>query len=315
MPSAKYPRAFCATLFGEDLENYFDDFDFSPYDYFVAGLEFTNKGLPHWQIFGQTRGQLTRDRGMALLPGAHFDPARGHPYDSAGYCKKGPSKMDRPEVGWRKFFPRTPSQPALENPCNPWLCPIEHGTIKVQGKRTDLEALTKEILDGEVDSEGICVENPMMFHKYGRTLQKIEDIANRKRVRTEMPDVTWYWGEPGVGKTHKMYEGWDPDTTFVWTNDNGWWCGYNGEPTVFINELKQGQICLSDMLLMCDKWPHKVRRRAREPAPFLATKIVITSIMTPREMYEHTGENMDQLYRRMTVIEVTKPHIFGTQNA
>lgn len=186
------------------------------------------------------------------------------------------------------------------------------GDVKVfgeqpkQGKRKDLIELADEIKSGlKVDE--IVMERPMMYHQYGRTLQKIEDLAMRKVYRTEMTKGIWYYGKTGVGKSHKAYENFTPETHYNLINDNGWWDGYVQQETVIINDYR-GWIPYDQLLTMVDKWPFNVRRRNREPIPFTSKTVIITSSLPPHEVYHNRNENdsIDQLKRRFKIIEVKR---------
>ncbi len=92
-----------------------------------------------------------------------------------------------------------------------------------QGKRVDLDSLKCAIVGGETTVDEVVMDNPMMYHKYGRTLNKIEDIALRQRSRDWMTEGVWYFGPTGVGKSHRAFEGYTPETHYVYPNDGGWW--------------------------------------------------------------------------------------------
>lgn len=167
-----------------------------------------------------------------------------------------------------------------------------------QGSRSDLLEVRQRIVEGtKVDD--IVIENPVMFHQYGRTLQKIEDVAMRKRYRTEMTEGVWIFGYTGGGKSHEAFEGYSPETHYVYNKDGGWWDGYAQQPIVVINEFR-GDIPYSFLLELVDKWPVSVRRRCREPIPFLSKKVIVTSSMPPHEVYHNLNErdSLAQLYRR-----------------
>lgn len=187
---------------------------------------------------------------------------------------------------------------------------IEHGEHKKQGKRTDLKKLRDEIIDGTNNVDNITLNKPKIYHQYGRTLEKIEDIAMRKQYRTTMTKGTWFWGHTGVGKSHAAYKGFTPETHYVLNvNDNGWWEGYTQQPTVIINEFR-GQITFGELLDLVDKWPKTVKRRNRQPMPFTSEHIIITSSMHPHEIYKNvknTQESLAQLDRRFTIIQLTTP--------
>lgn len=181
---------------------------------------------------------------------------------------------------------------------------------KGQGARGDIEAKKDAIMAGECTAEDIAVSEPTFYHQYGRTLHKIEDIALRKKFRTEMTQGIWYHGPTAVGKSHKAFEGFTPETHYVWKNDKGWQDGYTGQPTVIINDFR-GEISYNEMLQLVDKWPHTVPRRAREPAPFLAKTLIVTSSLAPHQVYNRRDveDSLEQLLRRFKVINLKKREI------
>lgn len=298
----RFPMSACLTWYKDSTA--FDDFDFTPFDYVVAGYEqCPTTGREHWQIFCQTHKQYTLNTGNQFFPGAHHDRAMASDYrESAGYCKKGYHSIDKPTDGWRVFFSRTVDEPG------DWRYPVEYGTIKLNGKRKDLQDACEDIKAGRTTVRQIVAKNPDLFHTYGRTLERVEDMINEDKFRTEMPEVIWYYGPPGTGKSHTVYDGFDPRTMYNWKDDKGWWDGYRGQETVIINEFK-GQISLAEMLCLCDKFPYEVRRRGRPPHPFLATKILITSSKHPVDYYQDTGESMMQLTRRITIVHLTEVRV------
>jgi len=182
----------------------------------------------------------------------------------------------------------------------------EFGTKPKQGERKDLDEIKNEILAGKKVDE-IVLENPMLYHQYGRTLNKIEDIALRKKKREWMTEGIWYHGETGSGKSHLAFENYDNSSHYVYPNDNGWWDGYVGQDIVILNDFR-GEIRYNELLQMIDKWPFWVKRRGREPVPFLAKKVIITSSLKPQYVYRHREEEdkLEQLIRRIEIIEITR---------
>lgn len=178
---------------------------------------------------------------------------------------------------------------------------FEFGTKPHQGERNDLLTLVHEIKNGtEVDE--IALERPMLYHQYGRTLNRIEDILLRQKWRTEMTTCDWLWGETGCGKSHSALSTYDPKTHYLYRNDNGWWEGYKQQPVVVINEFR-GEIKYKELLELIDKWPYFVKRRNREPIPFTSKHIIITSSLPPQEVYHniHAKDHINQLLRRINV--------------
>lgn len=184
---------------------------------------------------------------------------------------------------------------------------FEHGRKPEQGKRTDLLEFKEKIEERKMTPDSIVMWSPETYHKYGRTLEKIYDITLRKTWRTEKTECIWYVSPTGCGKSHKAFEGYHPDTHYVWTDDKGWWDNYKQQETVIIDDFR-GQIAYNTLLRLTDKWPFEVPRRSRPPMPFTSKLILITSSLTPQEVYHNLAEkdSLDQLMRRIKVQTVWK---------
>jgi hypothetical protein len=247
-------------------------------EYLIVGKEVGENGTPHLQGYIYFKNPRTMGGVKKLLGNkVHLEISRGSAKDNKIYCSK---EGD--------FF--------------------EKGDMPQQGERTDLIEIKKNIEEGKKTVDEITMENPTIYHQYGRTLEKIEDIAMRNKFRDFTTTCTWYWGPTGTGKSHKAFENFNPETHYVLsTRDNGWWEDYKQQETVIINEFR-GQIPYSFLLELCDKWPIKVPRRGRPPLPFLSKKIIITSSMHPKEVYKNIEEkdSIDQLLRRIDIIFLDK---------
>lgn len=177
--------------------------------------------------------------------------------------------------------------------------PIEE---KEQGQRTDLEDLKDDIMNGK-KVDDIVVETPHLYHQYGRTLEKLETIRNRKKFRTWMTKGYWVWGPGGVGKSHRAFKNFNPDTHYRKPLNEKYWNGYTGQEIVILNEFK-GQIFFGELMELVDKWPHTVVVKNGEAMPFLAKEVWITCSKNPYSLYECLGddENENQFERRFRTI-------------
>lgn len=188
---------------------------------------------------------------------------------------------------------------------------IEFGDKPSQGERKDLNMLKDDILNNVITSEEIMCVNPMLYHKYGRTMDKLEDVALRKKYRSWMTSGYWYYGETGCGKSEHVFRDFNPSTHYVFPNDNGWWDGYKGQEIVIFDDFRGNTIAYAELLRLCDKYPLCVKRRGREPVPFLAKRIIITSSLHPSCIYTnlHQDDKLDQLYRRFNIIELKRTEV------
>lgn len=190
----------------------------------------------------------------------------------------------------------------------------EFGDKPQQGKRKDLDELRDDLLNNKTTVDDIAKERPHMYHMYGRTLNKLEDLTMRRQYRSEMTEGIWIYGPTGVGKSHEAFKNYSPDTHYVLINDSGWWDAYKQQDTVIINDFR-GWIKYDELLQLLDKFPHFVKRRNREPLPFTSKKVIITSPLTPEEVYKNRNEKdeLDQLIRRLKIIHLKKDDGFTLQ--
>lgn len=268
-------KNFCFTLFDFDLEDTFINYD---YEYLIMGRETCpetqKKHLQGFIRFKSTKKFTTL---ISHFKGVHFEPMATDAFTCIQYCKK--------ENNWKEYG---------INPTNK------------QGHRTDLITLRDNMLSGRTTSEDIIMEKPMLYHQYGRTIEKMEDIVMRKKYRTEMTTGIWLYGETGCGKSHAAFSDFTPANYYVLNlGDKGWWEGYKQQHTVIINEFR-GQIAYGELLDLLDKYPKSVPRRGREPLPFTSKRIIITSSLPPEEVYHNLNINdsLQQLKRRLKIIRV-----------
>lgn len=180
------------------------------------------------------------------------------------------------------------------------------GEEPAQGTRGDIVENKDMIMDGSLTPDDLAVADPGHYHMYGRTYEKLHVIALRKKFRTWQTEGIWYWGGTGVGKSHKAFANFHPDTHYVKDLNTQWWDGYKGQETVILNEFR-GQLKFSFLLDLMDKWPCYVSVRNVESVPFLAKKIIVTSSQRPEVVYGNvTNDSMSQLHRRCSVREVIR---------
>jgi len=184
----------------------------------------------------------------------------------------------------------------------------ELGEKPAPGQRNDLMEISASILNGTMSVDCVCTKDPSMFHMYGRTLNRLETIAMRRKWRIDMTTCKWYWGKTGVGKSHRAFEGFSPETHFVKDLTVQWWDGYKQQDVVILNEFR-GQMSFSFLLSLCDKWPLQVPIRGQESIPFISKHIIITSSVHPKDIYINVlskDESFAQLERRVKIKELIK---------
>lgn len=217
----------------------------------------------------------------------------------AGYCKKGIKDSRRGMNPGNELFYHTPHES--------WRG-FQLGELQArgsQGQRNDLNELKDAIMEGWMTVDDILQENPSAHHQYGRTLNALQNIYNRKIQRTKKTTLKWIFGDTGVGKTYYWKKDYNPETDYCYqSNDGGFWCGYRGQKRVIINEFRGG-IPFKDLLDMADDCPYFVKGdKGGHPIPFTSEEIIITSSMPPTLVYNNLADDdkIDQLLDRAELV-------------
>jgi hypothetical protein len=247
------------------------------YKYIVVGKECGKKnGTPHLQGYIEFKDAKTFKRMKKLLPRAWLGIRKGTPDQASDYCKKD-----------CKFF--------------------EDGTLSKQGERKDLNEIRDKILNGS-SVEQIAMEEPILYHKYGRTMNFIEDITISKHIRKFITKGIWYYGPAGCGKSTKwrleLYK--NPDNYYVMNEDNGWWENYKMEEFCVLNDYTcENEKEFKFLLNLVSGDPKiAVKRRGRCPVPFMSKTVIITTVEHPSFYFSKFTNDLEQVYRRFDIINL-----------
>jgi len=121
-----------------------------------------------------------------------------------------------------------------------------------------------------------------------------------------------YWGKTGLGKTHRAWAQARAtgEPVYVKTPSKPWWDGYRGQPNVIIDEFV-GKIGVESLLRWLDIRPCTVEIKGSTTA-LAGVRFWITSNLHPADWYNRvdseraTADQIEALYRRMTITEVTE---------
>lgn len=235
----------------------------------------------HWQFLIRTTKshRKTGMREVSGLPSAHFEPYvpnKDHPL--LFYVHKDATAVEGTRFIYGQLEPE-------------------------QGKRNDLNKVKDDIMKGK-PLDDIILEKPELYHQYGRTLEKIKTIRLKRNKRINPSRGVWLWGRSGCGKSHKAYMEYAGDDYYTWVKGTEYQCGYEQQKVVVINEFR-GELKLSSLLDLVDKWDYQVQRKQVEAIPFNTPLVVITSCSPPEEIYQHAlsgTERLDQLTRRFEIM-------------
>lgn len=127
------------------------------------------------------------------------------------------------------------------------------------------------------------------------------------------PDVRWFYGPTGAGKSKYAYElfhpigepGLDGEAkvgAYYKSADHKWWDGYDGVSPVIIDDYRCNFCTFSALLRLLDRYPVQVECKGGT-MQFNARTIIVTAPHHPREMWNsRTAEDLQQLLRRITEI-------------
>lgn len=175
-----------------------------------------------------------------------------------------------------------------------------------QGKRNDIEALKKDIMDGKLSQKELVDAHTDLFLRFPAGVAKMMILQKVEKPRMK---VYWHWGVPGSGKTYKAKLYTSPETTYIKPAMSGiWYQGY--EPTihktVVLDEVDKTEkaFSLSNLLNLMDESLITVQCKGGSQW-FVPEVLVLTSTKSPAELYE--GDiDYEQIIRRCdNIIEFT----------
>jgi hypothetical protein len=289
---------YCFTLNNYTTEDLAQVDEF-PCSYMLYAPEEGDNGTPHLQgYFEMTTQRTMKSICKKDLTRASLREAHGSAEHNLAYIQGPYSGIDHEtkQVKTKPFNPLT----------------VIRGTPKLQGKRTDLNAVKDEILNGK-KVDDIVLESPMIYHQYGRTLREIEQIKSRKAWRNFTTKGIWIHGPTETGKSFYWEQDFDPERMYIWKFDNGWNDDYESQEIVVIDEFR-GELPYADLLKMISGTPnYPVRRRNKPTVPFMSKFVIITSSLSPAEVYFNlqTNDSLEQLERRCRIVKTEKGKQFN----
>lgn len=254
----------------QSIEYFREYFETGKAVYIVIGKEVGESGTPHLQGCIFLKNAISM-RGLRKIfgSGLHWEVTRREKA-SIDYCKK---DGDYVEFGEYNNAP---------------------------GKRNDLEEGCKSLLSHRSITR-FKSEHPTLWVKYPRGFSTL--LERPTRCPSEFPIVQWVYGPTGVGKTRGVFEESIKEGIDLWISneDLKWFDGYEGQPWVLFDDFRADFCKFHTLLRYLDRYPVKVPIKGgfENWAP---TKIFITSCHHPKDVYQKSEEDVQQLIRRITSI-------------
>lgn len=229
-----------------------------------------------------------------VIVGDETAPSTGNPHYQ-GYVEWKNARTENAvrkinkEIHW-EVAQGTAKQNKVYNTKESLLC--EYGTPGHQGSRTDILNVKKILLNGGSMRDVVLSTTSYQAARFGELFRRhIPDTTKRNWK----PEVYWFWGPTGTGKSgfaNKLA----PD---AWTSGRTleWWEGYSGQSDVIIDDFRKDFCTFHDLLRIIDRYPYKCNIKFSSHE-LLAKRIFITSCYPPTKVYE-TREDLAQLVRRI----------------
>lgn len=233
-------------------------------EYLIIGKEIGEEGTPHYQgyvYFGKNKKAFKQVK--ELLPRAHIEAAKGSPRQNFDYCSK---------------------QGDFE----------EFGVRPQQGKRSDLQLAYQVVKETSKMKEVVALMPNFQAIKCAEAYLKYHEAP-----RNWKPEVRWYYGATGAGKTRFARE-WLGEEAYTCLDSAKFWEGYDGHEAVLIDDFRKDFCKFHVLLRILDRYEFRVEVKGAS-RQLRARKIAITCPFHPRLVYE-TREDIGQLIRRIDKI-------------
>lgn len=236
--------------------------------YIIYGKEVGERGTPHLQGFVSFKDACTKSAVIRKMPGCHIEVARTV-NEAIEYCQK---EGDFTERGER------PQDPA------------EQGAAEQERWRA-IRLAAEEGREEDIPE--------MIRFKHARLIEFHRDRAAKRRHLDDTEEKhLWYYGPSGTGKSRKART--DHPAAYL-KNCNKWWCGYEDEDTVLIEDFdKKHDMLVHHMKIWADRYPFlaEIKGSARRIRPKL---VIVTSNYHPSEIWQEHSD-LEPILRRFRVV-------------
>lgn len=201
--------------------------------------EIGEHGTPHTHIYAAFKNAVMFSTIQQRFYGAHIEVAKGSHRENRDYIRK--------EGKWRDTDKAETNLPeTFEESCE---LPTESDRRVKQS-----EAILTMIEDGASDSEIIRAYPSAMNHL--KSIEQARQTLLEEKYGREWRevDVTYIWGETGVGKTRSVVEKHGYRNVFRVTNYTHPFDGYKGQDVILFDEFRSS-LKFSDMLAFIDGHP------------------------------------------------------------
>lgn len=241
------------------------------YSYLVVGREVGESGTPHLQGFIQLQEAKTLSALRKLLGSRfHLEIRRGTFQQAIDYCKKDGQFV---EDG---IAPKDQKQ-------------------KGSDERERWDGILESAKRGEFEN----IPSKVFIQHYS-TFKRIKvDYAAPAEQNNELLHE-WICGPPGTGKSWAARE---ENPNYFLKSVNKWWCGYDGEENVIMDEveLDSGPHIGHNLKIWADIYPFRAEVKHGSTAIIRPRKFIVTSNYEIEQVFQHDQQLVLAIKRRFKV--------------
>lgn len=165
------------------------------------------------------------------------------------------------------------------------------------GKRTDIERTCETIRDAGLQAAATL--HPGSFVKYHSGFQAYANHVRTARDPATPPQVWWWYGPTGTGKTRSAFNFAAATGQPIWKSSRSlkWWPGYDQQAIALIDDFRKDFITFHGLLTVLDRYPETVEVKGGH-VHLNSKTFIVTSCHPPWSTYE-TREDVGQLLRRI----------------
>lgn len=169
------------------------------------------------------------------------------------------------------------------------------------GSRSDLRSIIEAVKQGKTARQ-LFEEHPEAYVKYARGIDKARFVFEKARDFKTV--IKWYYGSTGSGKTRLANDEAGNDDVYWKAGGTKWWCGYEGQTNVVIDDYRCDLCPFHVLLRLFDRYPCMVEGKGMA-MQFRSRTIWVTAPHRPEVMWrKRCNEDIDQLLRRIETIQL-----------
>lgn len=248
----------------------------------IFGYETGLLGTPHLQCAVYFKTNQRRSKVRNMFPGFWFSAARGNVEQNVTYCSK--------SGNFEEYGVRPSSESA-------------GGKRSAEDRKRKWEDAKAKAISGcvdDIDAE-IFVKQYSQLKTIARDYQCLpQDLPPLSEHRVGF----WYFGSAGCGKTYGALQSYP--NAYRKIANNKWWCGYQGEENVVIDDLdKEHKYMGYHLKIWADRYAFTAEIKGSSKL-IRPKNVIVTSNVHPREMF-HDDATLQPILRRFHIVWFRKP--------